>query len=261
MRGEEVRVLSRLMVQLAGVLVIALVMAACGDSPLESVGQRSSEWINEPQVTTTTVVVVTAPVAIGVQTLDWSNDAIVTQNLYDPVLLVSEVFARREGDRYIQASRAEISTVLPGVQFPARLPYGTEWVTSQLVIDNSGELSDDPSAAFGIWTVEPYTRSRSVAQIAILRVANDKETATEIAQSGGEPSCARFADRATNSCEIFSIANRTVWSLTSNQGTTLVWFDDAFRYELFGRPLVPFEALIGMTAESVALADLGAVTS
>jgi hypothetical protein len=249
------------MLRLVGVLVISMVVAVCGDSPLESVGQRSSGWINEPVVTTTTAVVVTAPVAVGVQTLSWSNDAIVTQNLFDPVLLVSEVFSRREGDRFIQASRAEISTMLPGVQFPARVPFGAEWVTSQLVINNSGELSDDPSAAFGIWSAEPYTRSRSVAQIAILRVANDKETATEIAQSGEEPSCARFADRTTNSCEVFDIANRTVWSLTSNQGTTLVWFDETFRYEMFGRPFVPFEALIGMTAESVPLADLGTVTS
>ena len=255
------QVLSRLRFPLVGVIAISMLAAACGDTPLQSVGQRSSQWINEPEVTTTAAVVVTVPVVVSVQKLLWSNDAIVTQNLFDPVLLVSEVFARREGDRFIQASRAEISTMLPEVHFPARVPFGAEWVTSQLVINNSGELSDDPSAAFGIWSAEPYSRSRSVAQIAILRVANDKETATEIAQSGEDPSCARFADPNTNSCEIFNVSDRTVWSLTSNQGTTLVWFDQAYRYELFGRPFVPFEALIGMTTESVLLSDLGAITS
>jgi len=246
---------------LIGVFAVAIVVAACGESPLQSVGQRSSEWINEPEVTTTRAIVVTTPIAVGVQSLLWSNDEIITQNLYDPVALISEVFSRREGDRFIQASRAEISTMLPEVRFPARIPFGAEWVTSQLVIENSGQLSDNPSAAFGIWSTEPYTRSRSVAQIAVLEIAIDKETATELAQSGEDPSCARFADRTTNSCEIFNVSDRTVWSLTSNQGTTLVWFEETYRYELFGRPYVPFEALMGMPAESVPLADLSSVTS
>ena len=256
-----VKVLSWLRVRIVSVIIMVMVVAACGDTPLGSIGQRSSEWINEPEVTTTSAVVVTVPVAVGVEKLLWSNDEIVTQNLFDPVQLISEVFARREGDRFIQASRAEVSTMLPEVHFPARVPYGAEWVTSQLVIENSGQLSDDPSAAFGIWSAEPYSRSRSVAQIAILRVANDKETATEITQSGEDPSCARFADPTTNSCEIFNVSDRTVWSLTSNQGITLVWFEGDYRYEMFGRPYVPFEALLGMTAESVRLADLGRTTS
>jgi len=253
--------LSRLTAQVVGVLAIAMVAAACGESPLQSVGQRSSEWINEPEVTTTTAVAVTVPIAVSVERLLWSNDEIVTQNLSDPVALVSEVFARREGDRFIQASRAEVSSMLPDVHFPAQVPYGAEWVTSQLVIENSGQLSDDPSAAFGIWTAEPYTRSRTVAQIAILRVANDKETATEIAQSGEDPSCARFADTTTDSCEVFDIADRSVWSLTSNQGTTLVWYEGTYRYELFGRPFVALATLTSMAADSVRLEDLTATTS
>lgn len=253
--------MARMTTRVVGVLAVAVVAAACGEAPLQTIGQRSSEWINEPEVTTTTAVAVTVPIVVEVERLLWSNDEIVTQNLADPVALVSEVFARREGDRFIQASRAEVSAMLPDVRFPAHVPYGAEWVTSQLVIENSGQLSDDPSAAFGIWTAEPYTRSRSVAQIAILRVANDKETVTEIAESGEDPSCARFADRTTDSCEIFIIADRSVWSLTSNQGTTLVWFEDTYRYELFARPFVAFAALTGMAADSVRLADLTAITS
>ena len=87
--------MSRLTAQVVGVLAIAMVAAACGESPLQSVGQRSSEWINEPEVTTTTAVAVTVPIAVSVERLLWSNDEIVTQNLSDPVALVSEVFARR----------------------------------------------------------------------------------------------------------------------------------------------------------------------
>ena len=238
-----------------------LVIVGCGDAPLTALGDRSSEWINEPEVTTTTAVVVTIPTSVDASSLMWSNDEIVTQNLHDPIQLVSEVFARREGDRFIQASRAEIATMLPEVRFPASVPYGAEWVSSQLVIENSGELSDDPSAAFGIWSAEPYTRSRSVAQLAVLRVANDKETATEVAQSDDEPSCARFADETTIGCEILDVNDRPVWSLSSNQGLTLVWFDGAYRYELFGRSFVSVSALRGMADGSVRLAELVPSTS
>ncbi|MCZ6456505.1 MAG: hypothetical protein O6650_04570, partial [Actinobacteria bacterium] len=128
----------------------------------------------------------TVPKSSSAAILQWSNDAIVTENLADPEALIAEVFARREGDRFIQASRAEIAAALPLVRFPADVPYGAEWVSSQLVIENSGELSDDPSAAFGIWSAEPYSRSRSVAQMAVLRIAIDKETATELALGGGD---------------------------------------------------------------------------
>ena len=50
------------------------------------------------------------------------------------------MFARREGDRFIQASRKEIVALLPAVRFPAVVPYGAEWVSSQVVVENSGEI-------------------------------------------------------------------------------------------------------------------------
>lgn len=244
--------------RLRSLLAVAVVLAvpACGDSPLDALGDRSSDWINEPEVTTTAAVVVTLPASIDVAELQWSNDDIVTENLSEQSLLLSEVFARREGDRFIQASRAEIAVALPGVQFPATVPHGAEWVSSQLVIENSGELSDEPSAAFGIWSAVPYSRSRSVAQLAVLRVSTDQETALEIADSTEDLSCARFADATTVGCEILDFDSKPVWSLSSNQGLTLVWFDPAYRYELFGRAFVSVEALQEMVASSIALADL-----
>ena len=48
-------------------------------------------------------------------------------------------------------------------------------MTSQLVFDERGDLADDPVAAFGIWSSEPYTRSRSVAQMIIMSVSVDPE--------------------------------------------------------------------------------------
>ena len=245
-----------------GIMVASIVMlAACGEAPLKSIGQRSSDWINEPEIVTTTATPVTVPTLVDSSTLQWSNDDIVNESLDDPAGLIAEVFQRREGDRFIQASRREIAAALPGVRFPAAVPHGASWVSSQLVIENSGLLSDNPSAAFGIWSAEPYTRSRSVAQLVILTVANDKETATQLAQGEADTSCARFADRTTEQCQIVDISGRQGWRLISSSGTSVVWFDDAYRYELFGRSFISGELLITMATRSVALSELAPTTS
>jgi hypothetical protein len=253
--------LSNLTIRIVWALAVVLLLAACSDAPLGSVGQRSSGWINEPKVVTTTVPPVTVPESASATVLLWSNDEIVTQNLDDPVALIAEIFARREGDRYIQASRAEIVAALPLLRFPAEVPYGAEWVSSQLVIENNGGLSDDPSVAFGIWSAEPYSRSRSVAQMAVLMVSNDKETAAELARGEGDASCARFAARTTDECDILDLGERPVWMLASNSGTTLVWFEGSYRYELFGRSYVSREVLEAMAAASVFLTEVGTPSS
>lgn len=235
---------------------LSVVLAACGDAPLGSVGDRSSGWINEPEVVTTTLPPVTVPESIGTETLLWSNDQIESESLGDPDALVAEVFSRREGDRFIQASRLEILTVLPDLQFPAEVPYGAEWVSSQLVIENSGLVGSDPSVAFGIWSAEPYTRSRSVAQMAVLRVGLDPDTALEVAEAGDNATCAKFSDSTTESCDLLTMGNRDVWRLSSLGGTTFIWFDSEFRYELFGRPFVPLESLEAMAADTIPLASV-----
>ncbi|MGH8944810.1 MAG: hypothetical protein ACRDVL_01515 [Acidimicrobiia bacterium] len=242
-------------------LVVAFLIPACGDAPLGSVGGRSSDWINEPTVATTTTVPVTIPAAISSVELAWFNDEIVNNSLQDPEATVAEVFSRREGDRFIQASRAEIAVALPGVGFPAKVPYGAKWVTSQLVIESSGLVSHDPSAAFGFWSAEPYTRSRSVGQMGVLRVALDPESIAELAEATEPPTCARFSDRNTESCDLLDIAGRTIWKLTGSGAITLIWFDDTYRYELFGRSFVKEEALLEMAEIMVPLAQLGPVSS
>lgn len=229
---------------------------ACGESPLQSLGNRSSNWINEPEVTTTTVVEVDAPRLAPATALRWSNDEIVAAVLDDPAAVVAEVFDRRQGDRFIQASRFEIAAAVPDLSFPTNVPYGAEWVSSQLVIENSGRLSAEPTAAFGIWSAEPYTRSRTVAQMAVLRVANDPETAGELGEAGAEFSCARFAERTTDECALVSINGRDIWRLTSPSGNTFIWFEGPYRYELFGRPFVASDVLEEMAAETVSLTEL-----
>lgn len=227
-----------------------MLLAGCGDSPLFSVGQRSSNWVNEPTIVTTTTVPTTIPVVRTAADLIWFNDDL-GPGSGDPDQVVAAVFARREGDRFIQASRGEIATALPDIAFPDRVPPLSEYVSSQLVIDNNGEIASDPSAAFGIWTTEPYTRSRSVAQMVVIRVSRDAETVTELETEGADLSCARFASAETSSCDIEEIASRRTWVLGSSAGTTLIWFDGIYRYEMFGRPFAPVEAL-RQTAASMA---------
>lgn len=226
-----------------GMLVLlSIALVACGDNPLFSLGERSSRWVTEPTVITTTTIPTTIPLVRDAVNLIWYNDDL-GEGPPNPADVVAAVFARREGDRFIQASRFEIAKVIEGIAFPTRVPPLADYVSSQLVIENNGEVSDNPSAAFGIWTAEPYTRSRSVAQMIVIRVYRDAETAAEVSAEGAELTCARFAGETTSACDLELIAERPTWILEDSSGTTLIWFEDIYRYELYGRPFAAKEAL------------------
>jgi hypothetical protein len=232
-------------------------LIACGDAPFTSLGQRSSGWIGEPTIVTTTTVATTVPVVVDARVLKWFNDGLGGEFLDDPEALKVSIFGRRGGDLFIQVSRAEMMAMLPAIKFPTATPYLSEYVTSQLVFDERGDLADDPVAAFGIWSSEPYTRSRSVAQMVILNVSVDPEAAAEVAAAGAGNSCDRFAERTTEVCAITTLGGRPVWSLEASNGTTMVWFDGEYRYELFGRSYVTSAALQSMAENLVPLSELG----
>jgi hypothetical protein len=208
-------------------------------------------------VVTTTTVPITVPIVIGSDILKWFNDEISSELPDDPEAVKDAIFERRGGDLFVQASRAEIAALVPDIKFPSSTPYLSEYVTSQIVFDNDGNLSADPVAAFGIWSSEPYTRSRSVAQLIILRISVDAAAAAEVAEPGAEISCARFSDRTTEVCAVTTVEGIPVWSLAASNGTTLIWFDGDYRYELFGRSFVAVAALEDMVVDLVPLADLG----
>ena len=149
---------------------------------------------------------------------------------------------------------------LPDIGFPGIAPPGARWVSSQLVMNNDGTIATDPSAAFGIWSDEPYTRSRSVAQMAVLRVASDPEGAAAL-ESEGAPSCAAFAERTTEQCEIISVADRPTWLLTGTAGSTLVWYAGPYRYELFGRSFVSLDSLVEMSEQMAPLASIAGIAT
>lgn len=224
-------------------VLVLVVVTACGNAPLADIGQRSSRWVNEPTIVTTTTIPTTIPVVGVADELIWFNDDLGAPINAEPGEVVARVFARREGDRFIQASRAEIAAALGGIAFPTLIPPLVDYVTSQLVIDNSGVISDNPSAAFGLWTAEPYSRSRSVAQSVVLLVSLDPSAAEEVRAEGTDVSCGRFVDTTTDSCDLEEINDNPTWVLRANAGTTLIWFDGNYRYEMFGRPFVAVEAL------------------
>ena len=241
-------------------LLVALFAAACQDAPLESLGQRSSGWVNEPTIITTTTVPITVPLIVGSEVLKWYNDDLGQEFLTDPAFLQTSIFGRRAGDLFVQSSRAEIAAILPSIEFPTNAPHLAEYVTSQLIFATTGELSVDPVVAFGIWSAEPYTRSRSVAQMAVLRVSQDEEAAAEVAALDSEVSCARFAERATETCEIVNIGDTPYWSLAADSGHTMIWFEGIYRYELYGRSFVPVDALQQMVAGTAPLSELETAT-
>lgn len=240
----------------ASAFLVAL--SACGPNPLQSIGWRSSEWINEPTVPTTITVETTAPSIVPVSGVRWANDGIPTKSLADTEALLVEIFERREGDRFVQASRAEIAVTVPEVRFPDVVPSGAQWISSQLVFEGNGSLSKDPSAAFGVWSAEPYTRSRSVAQMVVLRVFGDAQAADDLASGAEEPSCARFADRAGDSCELIMEGSRYTFVLDESSGTTLIWYTSPYRYEMFGRTFVSEQVLQQMRASMVPLTTIDA---
>jgi hypothetical protein len=237
-------------------VIATILLVACGDAPLGAMGRRSSDWIGEPTVLTTTTVPTTVPLVISSAVLKWFNDDIGGELLDDPEALQEAIFDRRAGDLFVQASRAEIVALVPDIEFPSSTPYLSEYVTSQIVFDNDGNLSADPIATFGIWSSEPYTRSRSVAQMIVLRVSRDPEAAAEVATPGAEISCARFADRTTEVCGVTTVEGVPIWSLEASNGTTLVRFDGDYRYELFGRSFVAGKALEQMALSLSPLADV-----
>jgi hypothetical protein len=204
--------------KMIGVACVVLVLAACGDAgPLDGVGDRSSEWIHAGvSATTTTEARVVVQVAnqglVGTGDLLWANDDLGDPGSMEPPLVVRGVWDRQIGSRFVQASRAEIAAALPTVRFPSLVSEDVKWVTSQLVFDASnGELDPTTSAAFGLWSVEPYTVS--AGQLGVIRV-------------GAAP-----GDIGAGRSDVVPIL--------VPDGVNLGWTEGGLRYEMFCRASVP----------------------
>lgn len=239
-------------------MAVATLAAACSDQSLGDLGGRSSGWIGEvatTQATTTT----TAPVLLrAAADVDWVNDEFGSPGEdLAPETVLAAVFARSgDASRFLQSSRAEIVAMLPDVAFPETVPAEVGYVTSQLVIESRTlQLAEDPTVAFGLWSVEPYTRSRSVGQVAVLNVATDPAGAEVANDPNTEATCSAFVDD-DRVCGIEDFVEFPVWRLESESGVIHVWFAESYRYELDGRSDLDEELIHTVIGSMVPLAQL-----
>jgi hypothetical protein len=160
---------------LSAIVLLALVAVGCGEAgPLDGVGDRTRSFVEGE--TTTTVSIPTVAAGTGnealVGTLDvvWYNDAKDPQHIGEPDEVISAVWDDRVGNsRFVQSSRAELAAALPSLRFPEFVPEQVRWITSQLVYrESTGLLDPDTSAAFGLWTSDPY--QSDTGRIGVLRV-------------------------------------------------------------------------------------------
>lgn len=234
---------------LMGVFVM---LAACSDDSLMDLGGRSSDWIGEVATTAATTTT-TAPILVhSALDADWINDEFgPPDSEMEEGRVLASVFARAgDSSQFLQASREEIALAVPDVQFPATLPVQVTHVTSQLVIESRElVLADDPTVAFGLWSVEPYTRSRSVGQTAILNASRDP-AGVELAAAGNLEDVCSSLVTGERVCSSEDFTTRPVWRLEDGGGVIHVWYADPFRYELQG--LRGFdEALVHEMVDSV----------
>ena len=192
--------------------VLAVVLAACGDAgPLDGLGEASSRFVHGDTSTSTTIAVADdgeGGALVAASQVLWLNDEIADQAAGNPSDVIAAVWQREAGSRFVQASRAEVASALPTLEFPGLVPADTTWVTSQLVYDvDSGALDLDTAAAFGMWRVEPYTVTEG--RIMVLRVGLAADDAP--------------AERSD------------VTPIIVPDGLSLGWTEAGLRYELFCR--------------------------
>jgi len=234
---------------MTGRLLVGLVLAGCTDAPLSSMGHMTEGWIAAiPDPTTTTTAAPPATVGLLLtheeKTVEWVNDELGDPLSAIPQDVVAAVWARsNKQDRYVQASRSEMAVALPGLEFPELIPEDVAFVTSQLVFDpTTGKLSADAAAAFGLWSVKPYSKSRSVAQLAVLMVAAAEMPSEPFVvdnvpeDENGDTRCEDLAGSTVEECTPLTLSDGCpAWSLNVTDGWRLVWSERSYEYDLFVR--------------------------
>lgn len=218
------------------VLGLLVVLASCSEDSLIDLGGRSSDWIGEVATTATTTSTTQPVLTYSAMEADWINDRFGSPDSeLDNGQVLAAVFARSgDSSQFLQASRQEIVAVVPEIQFPSIIPVEVSHITSQLVIESRElSLAKDPTVAFGLWSVEPYTRSRSVGQTSVLNVSEDPE-GVELAASGDTEAMCSSLITGDRVCAAEQFMNPPVWRLEDSAGVIHVWYADPFRYELDG---------------------------
>lgn len=237
-------------------LLCAILLSACGDSPLAGFGV-TEEWLGD-KGDGTVGFVTTTPVAVNppIGSLHWYNPPAAFVDA-DPSVVLDEIWKRSSGtDAFVQAAPNEISAVLPSIKVPTVLPPGSAHVTSQLVFGvSTGRLTNAYVAAFGFWKSEPYLSSRSVSQLLQMKVAEDSSDPAPAADDDSL-GCNRFNDRDILSCDPVSVSAERAWWIATMDGPVLVWYDTGLRYELLDRQKFGPKVLIDLAGSMILLRDI-----
>jgi len=156
------------------IALLGVLLAGCGEAGLlDGVGERTRGYVQgevAPSTTTPSVVAGTGDEAlIGATDVGWFNDDIPNEMTGTAEQVIRGVWQRELSSRFVQSSRSEIALALPGAMFPDLVPDTVRWITSQLVFDETtGILDQDTTAAFGLWTSDPY--QSDTARLGVLRV-------------------------------------------------------------------------------------------
>lgn len=217
-----------------GLAVVAVALAGCGEAGvLDGLGDRTREVVQGGTTTTTLLIAVAAGVEneglVRSDELLWFNDDIAPQFSGTSQEVANAVWQRQSGSRFVQAARSEIAVALPSVVFPGLVPQQVRWITSQLVYDEtSGTLDTDTSAAFGLWSGEPY--QSDTARIGVLRVGRAPIEAPAVRSQ--------------------------ITSIEVPDGVSLSWTESGHRYELFCQAEVSEDLCIEVSLSAVPLLDL-----
>lgn len=234
-----------------------VLLSACSTDSLFSPDGVSADWLADVEEVEVIPVATDLPPAelILSHTVVWPNDALASDAV-EPTEALALIWAASGGkDRFVQVARSDMAVVAPNLAFPEFIPESVAFVSSQLVFTTqTGELAQTPLAAFGLWSVEPYSLSRSVGQKAVIFVYDLGEE--PVFEGDLTLGCSQFQDRELSSCDPVQIGEAQGWWLSSLQGNILVWYVGALRYEMTVRP--PITRVIGekVAASSVPLTTL-----
>jgi hypothetical protein len=209
-------------------MALGLLVAACSDSTLADLGSHASEWIGESEPNEVAGGEVVVASSVPVESVGWWNTDLEDVDVSTGAeQVVAAVIARSSGvERYLQATPLEIAAAVPELVFPVVVPVGVVQITSQLVVGPGRDrLDDEVVVAFGLWTVEPYSKSRSAGQRGTIVVGTPAATAV----------CDRLAAGAASSCTSETLDEIDVVRVDSDSGQTWVWSTETHEYQLFLR--------------------------
>lgn len=217
------------------IAVVALAVVGCGEAgPLDGVGDRTRSYVEGETTTTVSIPTVAAGTGdeslVGALDVLWYNDSKDPQHIGDPDDVIASVWADKVGNsRFVQSSRAELAAALPSLRFPELVPEGVRWITSQLVYRQAtGLLDPDTSAAFGLWTSDPY--QSDTGRVGVLRVGS------------------AAIDALDRKSEIDLVV--------VPDGISLGWTESSMQYELFCRSEISEQLCTDIANSVVPMADL-----